>query len=95
MNGRILIESEKGRENQKQSSIFKHASENNYTVSDDDFEILDKGYKHDIDRKIGEALLIKEFSVFQRKFVLCTPVNGVKWPKFYWRGGSYACEAED
>ena len=46
---------------QKQSSIFKHAAENSYNIMDDDFEILGKGYKHDIDRKIGEALLIKEF----------------------------------
>ena len=47
---------------QKQSSIYKHALANNYQVSEDDFEILGKGYKRDIDRKIGEALLIKEFT---------------------------------
>ena len=46
---------------QKQSSIYKHAAQNDYNITEDDFEILDMGYKHDIDRKIGEALFIKEF----------------------------------
>ena len=46
---------------QKQSSIHKHATENNYHVSSDDFRILDKGYRNSDNRKIGEALLIKEY----------------------------------
>ena len=46
---------------QKQSSIFKHANQNNYTVSESDFRILDKGYRNNSIRKIDEALYIKEY----------------------------------
>ena len=44
----------------KQSSIFKHAKTNNYTVSQNDFDIIEKGFNKKIDRKIAEALYIKD-----------------------------------
>ena len=44
----------------KESSIFKHKVENNFQVSEDDFEILDKGLNKSVDRKLAEALYVKE-----------------------------------
>ena len=40
----------------KQSSIYKHAIRNNYTVSENDFKILNKGYRNSTIRKcLGEG----------------------------------------
>ena len=44
----------------KQSSIYKHAQANNYTVSPNDFRIIERGFNKRVDRKIAEALYIKE-----------------------------------
>ena len=45
----------------KKSSIHKHKEDNNLAVSQSDFEILDKGYKKRLNRKLAEALYIKDF----------------------------------
>ena len=44
----------------KESSIFKYKEENNFQVSEDDFEILDKGFNKSVNRKLAEALYIKD-----------------------------------
>ena len=44
----------------KKSAIFKHAKNFNVTISDCNFKILEKGYSKTVDRKIAEALYIKE-----------------------------------
>ena len=46
---------------QLQSSIKKDAIVNNYNVLDTDFEIIDKGYSKKVDRKIAEAILVKQY----------------------------------
>ena len=46
---------------QKQSSICKEAINNDYPVTDEDFEIMRSGYNKAIDRKISEALYIKDY----------------------------------
>ena len=43
-----------------ESSVFKHKVQNNLQVSEDDFEILDKGFSKTVDRKLAEALYVKE-----------------------------------
>ena len=43
-----------------ESSVFKHKVQNNLQVSEDDFEILDKGFSKAVDRKLAEALYVKE-----------------------------------
>ena len=45
----------------KNSSVFKDAQSTGYNVSPNDFQILTKGYPKVKDRKIAEALYIKEF----------------------------------
>ena len=44
----------------KESAIFKHVSEKNIDISDDNFQILERGYSRTLDRKLAEALYIKE-----------------------------------
>ena len=44
----------------KQSSVFKYKAQNNLEVSKNDFEILDKGFNKTVDRKLAEALYVKE-----------------------------------
>ena len=44
----------------KNSSIFKHAQENNYTASPSNFSILAQGYNNWLDRKLCESLFIKD-----------------------------------
>ena len=44
----------------KESSIYKHKVANNLNVTVDDFEILDKGFDKTVDRKLAEALYVKE-----------------------------------
>lgn len=44
----------------KQSAIYKHAKTHNHPVTLDNFDILAKGYKNKINRKIAEALYIKD-----------------------------------
>ena len=44
----------------KKSSIHKHALGSNQTVKKDDFVILESGFQNTFDRKIAEALYIKE-----------------------------------
>lgn len=43
-----------------ESSVFKHKVENNLQISQDDFEILDKGFNKTVDRKLAEALYVKD-----------------------------------
>ena len=43
-----------------ESSVYKHKVEKNLQISPDDFEILDKGFSKDVDRKLCEALYIKD-----------------------------------
>ena len=44
----------------KNSSIYKDSIENNYDVSKADFKILGKGFQKTRDRKLAEALFIKD-----------------------------------
>ena len=44
----------------KQSSIYKFGQEKGITISFEDFQILERGYPKDLDRKIAEALYIKQ-----------------------------------
>ena len=44
----------------KASSVYKYKVENNLNISESDFEILDKGFGKSLDRKLAEALYIKE-----------------------------------
>ena len=44
----------------KELAIFKHVSEKNLDISDNNFQILEKGYSRTLDRKLAEALYIKE-----------------------------------
>ena len=42
------------------SSIYKHKTAENINVTESDFQILDKGFSRTVDRKLAEALYIKE-----------------------------------
>ena len=44
----------------KQSAIYKHSRANNYTVSQNDFRVIETGFNNTVDRKIDEALYINE-----------------------------------
>ena len=44
----------------KQSSIYKYVTDNNYAINQDDFKVLESGYNKVYDRKIAEAIYIKE-----------------------------------
>ena len=44
----------------KQSSIYKYTSQNDYTIAQGDFSILESGYNRVYDRKVAEAIYIKE-----------------------------------
>ena len=44
----------------KKSSIYKNANANGISVTQDSFVILERGYSKTIDRKIAEALYVKE-----------------------------------
>ena len=44
----------------KNSSVYKYKQENQLDISQDDFVILDKGYSKKLNRKLAEALYIKE-----------------------------------
>ena len=44
----------------KKSAVYKFKVENQIQVSKDDFEILDMGYSNTLNRKLAEALFIKE-----------------------------------
>ena len=44
----------------KNSAIYKHAQENNYTASQSDFSVLAQGYNKWLDRKLCESLFIKD-----------------------------------
>ena len=44
----------------KKSSVYKFKMENEVEVSKEDFEILYRGYSKKVDRKLAEALFIKE-----------------------------------
>lgn len=42
------------------SSVLRHSRQNNYEVTEDNFEILAKGYKNTRERKIAEAMYIRD-----------------------------------
>ena len=44
----------------KESSVYKFKEETGEQISQEDFEILEKGYSKRLDRKLAEALYIKE-----------------------------------
>ena len=44
----------------KASAVYKHKIENRLALSDSDFEIIDKGFPKTVDRKLAEALYVKE-----------------------------------
>ena len=45
----------------KNSSIFKYGQENGIDINFEDFQIVEKGYPKYLDRRIAEALYIKDF----------------------------------
>ena len=45
----------------KKSSVFKHKQASGLEFSQSDFEILDKGFSKTLDRKLAEALYVKDF----------------------------------
>ena len=45
----------------KQSSVFKFKEDRQIDISAEDFEIIDKGYPRTWDRRLAEALYVKEF----------------------------------
>lgn len=51
----------------KNSSIYKYSHENNFTASPSDFSILAKGYHNWLDRRICEALYVKDHKPFLNK----------------------------
>ena len=51
----------------KQSAIYKHSREGNYAVDPSNFQILAKGYQNWKDRKICEALFVKDYKPFLNK----------------------------
>ena len=48
----------------KFSSIYKHSREHNYDVSPSDFTILANGYHNWLDRKLCEALYVRDYKPF-------------------------------
>ena len=44
----------------KLSAVYKHKVQNNLEVSEADFEILDKGFSKTVDRKLAEALYVRD-----------------------------------
>ena len=47
-------------ETDKNSAIFKYCRQNQLQATNDDFKILDSGYSNKLNRKLAEALYIKE-----------------------------------
>ena len=45
----------------KASSIYKNSQNKNIDVSHEDFQILERGFSNNFDRKIAEALYIKKY----------------------------------
>ena len=46
----------------KKSAVFKSKEANRVVVSPEDFKIIDRGYSKTLDRKLAEALYIKELN---------------------------------
>ena len=46
----------------KKSAVFKFKEANRVVVSPEDFKIIDRGYSKTLDRKLAEALYIKELN---------------------------------
>ena len=46
----------------KKSAVYKNSEEKNIEVTHEDFKILERGYPKYFDRKIAEALYIKDFN---------------------------------
>ncbi len=44
----------------EESSVHKHIVQNNLEISEADFEVLDRGFNRTVDRKLAEALYVKE-----------------------------------
>ena len=44
----------------KASAVYKHKVENGLEITDSNFEIVDKGFPRTVDRKLAEALYVKE-----------------------------------
>ena len=44
----------------KSSAVYKHKTAKNLVISDENFEIIDKGFSRTVDRKLAEALYVKE-----------------------------------
>ena len=44
----------------KASAVYKYAESNNIRITQGDFRILDKGFTKTVDRKLAEALYVKE-----------------------------------
>ena len=44
----------------KASAVYKHTVENGLEISDNNIEIVDKGFPRTLDRKLAKALYVKE-----------------------------------
>ena len=61
-NVRIGSRSSEHLKTDKKSAIFKHIQANNLVASANNFKIIESGFRNTIDRKLAEALYIKEYS---------------------------------
>ena len=46
----------------KNSAVYKHNKAKNVVTSQDNFRILETGYHNTIDRKLAEAIYIKQYT---------------------------------
>ena len=46
----------------KKSAIYKYKQQNRIGISQEDFQIIDRGYANTVKRKLAEALYIKELN---------------------------------
>jgi len=45
----------------KLSSVYKYKQTKGIDISDDNFEIVDKGYSQTLNRRLAEAMYVKEY----------------------------------
>ena len=63
----------------KKSAVYKFKVENQVQVSKDDFEILDMGYSNTLNRKLAEALFIKDIKPELNEQVKSYKLNLFNW----------------
>ena len=48
----------------KNSAVYEHSQQNNYTPSPSNFSILAQGYHNWLDRRLCEAMYVKDYKPF-------------------------------